>query len=193
MTRVTALILVGLFCLAAFGCRRPTPRTMQMTQRSSDLLEKEPEIETDIFIYEKDDEVKATDKLITFLEDNAFDVSRFSEDIIKVYYDGTTFLFMPMPTIDNLDRIVVSRHLNIKPEYKKTQKVKDFVQSLNEGQNIACFSILDDEEEGLLEMKGNITFVNKLSVDEIKKFMQLYERAVPYVAILIPESLDVLE
>jgi len=138
-----------------------------------------------------DNDEEATTQLVHLLQKNAFDVVRINEATLRIEYDNGKFTVSPKLSKDGLDRIIIRKYYGIKKPYQNTSKILAFAVQLNQELNVAQFSLKDDGQTFVA--LGSITFVDKLEVVEIRKFMEFFNTGMRAIVHLIPETTDYLE
>ncbi len=134
---------------------------------------------------------QATDELVQFLKNNAFNVKRLGETELRVDYDGGKFLMQPKVSENGLDRIVVSKLFGVKEQYQNTIEILAFVVKLNQKLNIGQFSLSNDTDTMII--LANITFVNQLEMVEFRKFMKFFNDSVKAIVSTVPDTVKYLE
>jgi hypothetical protein len=144
-----------------------------------------------VFKIETGSNEQATDQLVKFLNDNAFNVKRIGETELRVDYGGGKFLMQPKVSENGLDRIVVSKLFGVKEQYRNTIEILAFVVKLNQKLNVGQFSLSNNSDTMII--LANVTFVNKLEMVEIRKFMHFFNNSVKAIVSTVPDTVKYLE
>jgi hypothetical protein len=158
---------------------------------NSNLLKPNYQSEGFVFKTETSNNELATDELVKFLNDNAFNVKRLGESELRVDYDGGKFVMQPKVSENGLDRIVVSKLFGIQKRYQNTIEILAFIVKLNQKLNIGQFSLSNNSDT--LIILSNITFVNKLEMVEFRKFMKFFNTSIKAIITTIPNTIKYLE
>lgn len=173
--------MVALLIINLVACVSTSPFKNQMATTTESM----------IFTATTNDDEEATTQLVHFLQKNAFDVIRTNETTLRIKYDDGTFIVSPKLSKDGLDRIVMRKYYNVQKPYRNTSKILAFIFQLNQEFNVAQFS-LENNSKTFVAL-AYITFVNKLEVVEMRKFMEFFNTSMRAMALFIPETTDYLE
>ena len=133
----------------------------------------------DTLVISYDNDRRATQQLVDFLNEHGINASIPSnfkgKDTLMVKRNGTTFLLEPKMQADSgrADRILVHLIFGVKENKVGTQELKDWVEKLNNDYNIGTFSAVRD----MLLISAQITFLNRIGIDEIKAFLNDFDRS----------------
>jgi len=138
------------------------------------------------FVVHTDDNIQATHDLILFLKQNGFDVQLYEQEFISVVYHDESFLMAPMVKRGELSRIVVAKVLDVKQEYRNTSEISSYITQLNKKVDFASFYL--SEKSDRVIMQGNITFVDQLEKQEVRKFLEFFGTGFALMLEVLPET-----
>ncbi|MBD3166957.1 hypothetical protein GF324_10185 [bacterium] len=144
------------------------------------------------FKYNGDDDAEFTKKFISFLEKQDMTIHNQGENWLSVKGESFIIALQPKVSADGLDRIIANIFLTVKSEYKSgsNQKLNDLVWKLNSSLNTAQFALDGDKD---LVMLSHITFVDELTFEEMKAFIDWFDQSVLTLMVAAPEALEILE
>ena len=124
--------------------------------RSSDVLE-----------LPGDDDQAAVSELASFLGAAGLPVEKSPVgNSLFVYRRGMATLLSPVLQIDGLDRIIATRSYAPAPG-RQDRDLAELAFELNDQLNVGGFAVAD----GALVYETNLTFVDRVSLDEIQRFL----------------------
>ncbi|SDJ90677.1 hypothetical protein SAMN04488540_11556 [Ferrimonas sediminum] len=112
---------------------------------------------------------QATEQLIEALKSESYQVKRASADRVLVDYDGSHFLLQPKLMPNGLDRVVITKYYALHPDLAQTPELLLIIGKLNQQLDFAKFVVRDEGKA--IEVRGAATFVDRISVLELTRFM----------------------
>jgi len=138
------------------------------------------------FVVHTDDDIQATHDLLLFLKHHGFDAQLYEQEFISIVYHSESFLMAPMVKRGELSRIVVAKVLDVKQEYRNTSEISSYITQLNKKVDFASFYL--SEKSDRVIMQGNITFVDHLEEQEVRKFLEFFGTGFSLMLEVLPET-----
>jgi hypothetical protein len=121
----------------------------------------------DVLQLSGDDDQTAVSELAVYLGSAELPVERSPHgNSLFVYRRGMATLLSPVLQIDGLDRIIATRSYAPAPG-RQDRDLAELAFELNDQLNVGGFAVAD----GALIYETNLTFVDQISLDEIKRFL----------------------
>ena len=143
------------------------------------------------FFLHTDDNAQATTELLTFLQQNHFEVHRQNQRLLIVQYEGQPFVLELRGKKGEVSLVMVSRPFMIAPEYRTTLEVRAWVNQSNHRIGFLKFSLSDQGDT--LVMQGYVTFVDQLEAQHVRKFLELFNDALRTMVETMPEARQYLK
>lgn len=143
-------------------------------------------------LYQKSN-ADATDLIIRALKEEGYEIFQTAPDQFLLNHDQHQYVMEPRLIEGGLSRIVVSRLVKIKPEYRNSQKLLAMIITLNRSLNLGKFSMLPENKGG--QIQASITFIHEtINTEEIRLFLIWMEQSLDQVKEMVtPETLHMLE
>ncbi|MGS0690578.1 hypothetical protein ACVBIO_07820 [Shewanella sp. 0m-8] len=131
---------------------------------------------------------EATTKLLEALLNKSYLASRAGPGGVAVQFDNTQFILQPSINPDGIDRIMMNRFYAIHPKYVGSKEMLLMIGSLNQKLNFAKFVIRD--QGAVIQVQGAATFVDTISMEEIRRFILWIDEGLRQVAESLPEGAE---
>jgi hypothetical protein len=143
-----------------------------------------------LFVVHTSSDAQMAQDFTLFLQHNGFEAEIYDELFVMVRYNGEHFLMDVRASRGELGRVIVAKVFDIARDYRHTLEMTAYVLRLNKTFDFANFSL--SEKSDRLIIQGNITFVDHIDEQEIRKFLDFFYRGIARVFDLLPETAQYL-
>lgn len=144
-----------------------------------------------LFVVQTGSEVQMVQDFVRFLQQHGLEAHIYSTPFIMIIYNGEYFLIDVRVKRGELSRIIVAKVFDIAQEYRHTLELSTYVMRLNKQLDFAHFAL--SEKGDRLIVQGNITFVDAIDVQEIRKFLDFFSGGIVLMFDLLPETVEYLK
>ncbi|WP_028769335.1 hypothetical protein [Shewanella fidelis] len=130
----------------------------------------------------------ATTKLLEALLSKNYLASRAGPNGVAVNFDNSQFILQPSINPDGIDRIMMNRFYAIHPKYVGSKEMLFMIGTLNQKLNFAKFVVRDNG--AVIQVQGAATFVDTISMEEIRRFILWIDEGLRQVGQSMPEGAE---
>ncbi|GIU11295.1 MULTISPECIES: hypothetical protein [unclassified Shewanella] len=130
----------------------------------------------------------ATTKLLEALLSKSYMASRAGPNGVAVNFDNNQFILQPSINPDGIDRIMMNRFYAIHPKYVGSKEMLFMIGTLNQKLNFAKFVVRD--QGAVIQVQGAATFVDTISMEEIRRFILWTDEGLRQVGQSLPEGAE---
>ncbi|WP_299802742.1 hypothetical protein [uncultured Shewanella sp.] len=131
---------------------------------------------------------EATTKLLEALLSKNYLASRAGPNGVAVNFDNNQFILQPSINPDGIDRIMMNRFYAIHPKYVGSKEMLFMIGTLNQKLNFAKFVVRD--QGAVIQVQGAATFVDTISMEEIRRFILWTDEGLRQVGQSLPEGAE---
>lgn len=137
-------------------------------------------------------DAEATDKLLEALLNKSYLAKKAGPNGVAVNFDNSQFILQPSINPEGIDRILMNRFYAIHPKYVGSKEILVMIGTLNQKLNFAKFVVR--ERGAVIQVQGAATFVDTISMEEIRRFILWTDEGLRQVGKSLPEgSEDVIK
>ncbi|PKG55479.1 MULTISPECIES: hypothetical protein [unclassified Shewanella] len=135
---------------------------------------------------------QASTKLLEALLSKNYLATKAGPNGVAVNFDNSQFILQPSINPEGIDRILMNRFYAIHPKYVGSKEMLIMIGTLNQKLNFAKFVVR--ERGAVIQVQGAATFVDTISMEEIRRFLLWTDEGLRQVAKSLPEgSEDVIK
>jgi hypothetical protein len=144
-----------------------------------------------LFVVHTGTDAERAQDFALFLQHNGFEADLYDESFVIIRYNDEYFLTDLRADRGELSRIVIAKVFDIEQDYRNTLEMLAYTMRLNKTFDFASFSL--SEKYDRLIIQGNITFIDHIDVQEIRKFLDFFYRGIARIFDLLPETAQYLK
>ena len=131
-------------------------------------------------------DAEATDELLQALLNKSYLAKKAGANGVAVNFDNSQFILQPSINPDGIDRILMNRFYAIHPKYVGSREMLVMIGTLNQKLNFAKFVVR--EKGAVIQVQGAATFVDTISMEEIRRFILWTDEGLRQVGKSLPEG-----
>lgn len=132
----------------------------------------------------------ATEALYIALLKANYLVTKLSPTRIAVQLSDSQFVLQPSINSNGIDRILMNRFYAVHPQLQGSVDLGVLIGTLNQQLNFAKFMVRD--QGAVIQVQGAATFVNRIELEELRRFMLWTEAGLKQVGRSLPEGAEQL-
>ncbi|WOT04933.1 hypothetical protein [Shewanella youngdeokensis] len=128
----------------------------------------------------------ATSKLLEALLNKSYLATQAGPTAVAVKFANSEFILQPSMNPDGIDRILMNRFYAIHPKYVGSKEMLVMISALNQKLSFAKFVVR--EKGAVIQVQGAATFVDTISMEEIRRFILWTDEGLLRVGQSLPEG-----